>query len=290
MIGPIKHVTGCVPVADIVAYYEPKTQELLRRYGPGPRLHYHTGIVDEPVSLDIPMSVLRGEIVAGQERLLYIAAEIWQAPSTLGGEIVDVGCGLGGGSIFWAQEFGTQVTAVTCVPSHIEWVARFANQAGVADRVNPLLCDAIEIPGESCFDAAVLIDSSCHMPRQPLFNRLATLLRPNGRVFITDLFLSRPEYADLFNRHWHVRIGTIDEYRIAAWRAGLHEESTEEISQRVEYFWAMTCALIRAEAAEKNPSPCENEKFKEALETHAQVRRGLIDGGYRYALMSFLKV
>jgi tocopherol O-methyltransferase len=278
-----------VPVSEIVAYYEPKTQDLLRRYGPGPRLHYHTGIVDEPVSLDISVPALRKRIVAAQERMLHYAAEIWQARSTLCGAVLDVGCGLGGGALFWAQEFGARVTAVTCVPSHVEWVARFATEAGVGSRVRPLLCDALAIPGENCFDAAVAMDSCCHIPRQALFHRLAGLLRPGGRVFVTDCFFVRAEYEELFNRHWHVRIGTIEEYRNAAREAGLREESVEEISHRVEYFWAMTLALVQAEAQGKKLTPRETAKFTEALQTHALVRQGLADGGYRYALMSFSK-
>jgi tocopherol O-methyltransferase len=282
-------VISRVPVSEIVAYYEPKTQELLRRYGPGPRLHYHTGIVDELVSLDKSVSGLRKGIIVAQERMLYYAARIWQAQAALCGEVLDVGCGLGGGALFWAQEFGAHVTAVTCVPSHVEWVARFAARAGVTSRVHPLLCDALEIPGENCFDAAVAVDSCCHLPRKALFNRLAGLLRRGGRLFLTDCFLVRAEYEELFNRHWHVRIGTIEEYRIAAREAGLREESLEEISPRVEHFWAMTLALIQAEAQGKKLTPPETAKFKEALQTHEQVRQGLANGGYRYVLMSFSK-
>lgn len=282
-------MTSRVPVAEIVAYYEPKTQELLRRYGPGPRLHYHTGIVDEPESLPVSVPALRKGIVAAQERMLHHAAEIWQAQSTLCGEVLDVGCGLGGGALFWAQEFGAHVTAVTCVPSHVEWVARFATQAGVGSRVRPLLSDALEIPGENCFDAAVAVDSCCHIPRQALFERLARLLRPGGRLFLTDCFLVGAEYEDLFNRHWHVRIGTIEEYLSSARGAGLREESVAEISHRVEYFWEMTLALIRAEAQGRKLTPPEAAKFTEALQTHALVRQGLARRGYRYALMSFSK-
>jgi tocopherol O-methyltransferase len=282
-------VISRVPVSEIVAYYEPKTHDLLRRYGPGPRLHYHTGIVDEPGPLDISISALRKGIVAAQERMLHHAAEIWHAQSTLCGEVLDVGCGLGGGALFWAQEFGARVTAVTCVPSHVEWIARFAIQAGVASLVRPLLCDALEIPGENCFDAAVAVDSCCHIPRGPLFRRLAGLLRPGGRLFVTDCFLVRAEYEELFNRHWHVRIGTIEEYRTAAWEAGLREESIDEISYRVENFWAMTLAFIHAEAQGKKLTTPEAAKLTEALQAHALVRQGLADGGYRYALMSFSK-
>ena len=66
--------------------------------------------------------------------MLRHAAEVWDASEFLSGEILDVGCGLGGGSIFWAAGFGAQVTAVTCVPSHADHVARFAAEAGLSGR------------------------------------------------------------------------------------------------------------------------------------------------------------
>jgi len=233
--------------------------------------------------------VLHQKLVASQERLLYHVADVWSAQSTLCGDVLDVGCGLGGGAIFWAQEFGARVTAVTIAPSHVDWVAQFAAQAGVEPQVRPLLCDALEVPGESCFDAAVAVDSCCHIPRKALFQRLASLLRPGGHIFVTDCFLERPEYEELFNRHWHVRIGTIAEYLAAAWEAGLQEEAVEDLSRRVEHFWAMTLTLIQVEARGKRPNPTAAAKFEESLHAHTLVRQGLADGGFRYALMSFSK-
>jgi len=276
-----------VPVSEIVEYYEPKTADLLRRYGPGPRLHYHTGLVDQPRQLDIPSSILRKEIVAAQERLLRYVADVWRAPDTLSGDVVDVGCGLGGGALFWAQEFGAQVTAVTCVPSHIDWIARFAREANVARRVRPLLCDAVEIPGENDFDAAVAIDSTDHLPRKQLFERLSRVLRPGGRFFFTDCLLVQSDYDSVFSRHWHVQFGTLEEYLTVAEQAGFQVDSVDDIASRVEYFYAMTQAMIRIEAAEL--SLTGTAKYTEALETHALFRQGLIDGNYKYVVMSFLK-
>ena len=116
----------------VAAYFDGKTAGILERYGPGPRVHYHTGLVDDPPAIGATVAALRQELVRGQELMLQEAAAAWDASQSLSGEILDIGCGLGGGSIFWAQEFGAQVTALTCVPSHAEHVARFATQAGVA--------------------------------------------------------------------------------------------------------------------------------------------------------------
>ena len=163
---------------ELIAYYEAKTQSILQRYGPGPRVHYHTGLIDDPPPSDASGHVLRRRLIDAQEQTLRHAAGAWQARTNLRGDVLDVGCGLGGGAIFWAQEFGANVTAVTIAPSHIKLVADFAAQAGVKSRVRPLLSDALAVPGEGCYDAAVAIDSSSSFPRGPWFDRLATVLRP----------------------------------------------------------------------------------------------------------------
>ena len=273
----------------LVTYYDSKTRGILERYGPGPRVHYHTGLIDEPALPHSSTQELRQSLVVAQERVLYHAAQAWGASSTLCGDVLDVGCGLGGGAIFWAQEFGAQVTAVTCVASHVDFVARFATQAGVRSRVQPLLCDALEVPGEECFDAAVAIDSSGYLERTSWLKRTASLLRPRGRVFIIDCFLARPEYEEPFNSYWHTRIGTMDEYLTAAQGAGLRVESVQDISRRTEHFWATTVALMESEARDRTSGPAEMARREESVRAHTLVRQGLVDEGLRYALMSFSK-
>jgi len=274
---------------DVIAYYEGKTQGILERYGPGPRVHYHTGIMDAPVLPSASIEDLRQRLVAAQERLLYYAAERWDASSALCGDVLDVGCGLGGGSIFWAQEFGARVTAVTCVASHLEWVARFAAQAGVEPRVRPLLCDALEVPGENRFDGAVAVDSSGYLPRRPWLQRIASLLRPAGRLFLIDCLLARREYEGPFNRYWHTRIGTVEEYLEAAENAGLHVKAVDDITHRTEHFWTTTIALIEAELRVKRLTPSEAAHREASLMAHSLVRRGLAEQGLRYALRRFCK-
>jgi tocopherol O-methyltransferase len=279
-----------VPVEEVATYYDGKTRAILDRYGPGPRVHYHAGIIDHLPNPDVTSSrSLRQRLVEAQERILYYAAEVWRAKSTLSGKVLDVGCGLGGGSIFWAQEFGAQVTALTCVRAHAYLVSRFAASAGVAAQVRPLVCDALEVPGESCFDAAVAVDSSCHLSRREWFRRLSSLLRPGGRVFIQDCFLGRPKYEELFNRHWCTNIGTLTEYLAEADRAGLRAEITEDLSRRTVHFWTTTLALLETEVGHQQQSSNETAAQETSIRMHKFVRQGLLDGGLVYALMSFSK-
>jgi cyclopropane fatty-acyl-phospholipid synthase-like methyltransferase len=276
-------------LAQSTAFYEHKTLEILRRYGPGPRVHYHTGLADEPPSPSASPQKLRSELLEAQEHALRYAARLWEAETRLTGDVLDVGCGLGGGSIFWAQEYGAHVTAVTIAPSHIELVRKFAAEAGVSSRVVCLLCDASAVPGESCFHAAVAIDSSSSFPRRPWFRRLSRLLRPGGRVFIFDCFLGRADYAEPFNRHWCCQIGTIDEYVAAARESRLTVDAIKDVSLQALHFWTRTLALMHLEAQDTRCSPSEYAKLDESLRLHALVRRGLIDGGLCHLLVTFTR-
>src|SRR5216683_3187542 len=273
----------------VVAYYEGRTESILRRYGPGPRVHYHTGLVDEPPSTDAASDELRRELIAAQVRTLDYAAQLWNAPSSLCGDVLDVGCGLGGGAIFWAEKFGANVTAVTIAPSHIRLVEDFAAQAGVASRVQAVCCDASAVLGEDCFDAAVAIDSTSSFPRGPWFRRLERLLRAEGHVFVFDCFLGRSEYEEPFNRHWCSQIGTIEEYIAAAREAGFTVKMLEDVSLRAVHFWTRTLAHLRLEAQDVRLSPPQRRKLEDSLLNHALLRQGLLDGGLRHLLMSFAK-
>jgi len=268
--------------------YEAKTSAILQRYGPGPRVHYHTGFVDDPKPL-ATVAALRSQLVESQERMLKYASDSWQLRSGAFRDLLDVGCGLGGSAIFWAQKFGARVTAITIAPSHVELVAGFARRAGVESRVMPQLCDASTVPGEECFDAAIAIESSSLFPRRPWFQCLAKLLRPVGRVFISDCFLERCEYEEPFNHHWRGQIGTVDEYLDAARECHFRPQAIEDVSLRAATFWTTTLALIRAEARETRPDPSQLRIIDESLLTHAMMRQGLLNGGLRQLLMTFAK-
>lgn len=261
---------------DVARYYEEKTESILQRYGPGPRVHFHTGVVDD--SQLSPAAPLKARIHQAQERLLERLATVGMPRPLEGKELLDVGCGLGGGSLFWADRHGAQVTAITIAPSHPAWVMRFAQEAGVASRVNALLCDALEVEGSERFDAIVAVESACYLPRTRWMQHVAQLLKPQGRLLIADCFLGRPELAAPFDLYWRTHIGTRAEYRDAARQAGLALEQEEDLSSVTAPFWELTLELMRGP-----PSTASSRSERE----HLRLLQGLQDGGLSYALQAF---
>ncbi len=269
----------------VAAWYEAKTEAILHRYGPGPRVHYHTGLVDGPVPPGLPEAALRERIHAAQESLLgELARAVGRFPD--GGHVLDVGCGLGGGSLYWAAEHAARVTAITIAASHVPWVGRFAEVAGVGARVRPLVCDALEVPGRACFDAVVAVESACYLPRREWFRHVRRLLRPGGVCVVADCFLGRPELAAPFDAYWRTRSGSLPEYLAAAHEAGLELELCQDVSRRAVNFWTLTLDLLTRErqAAARGPGPGAPSLHVSRRE-HLRLQQGLLDGGLQYGLI-----
>ncbi|NVJ22215.1 class I SAM-dependent methyltransferase [Myxococcus sp. AM011] len=269
----------------VAAYYEEKTERILRRYGPGPRIHFHAGLVDDVPPPGEPEPLVRERVHASQEALLAeLARAVGRFPN--GGDVLDVGCGLGGGALYWAAEHQAWVTAVTNVATHVELVRTFAEIEGVGARVKALHCDALAVPGRACFDAVVAVESSSYLPRAEWFRRVRALLRPGGVVAIADCFLGRPELAAPFDRYWRTRIGSLDEYLSTAHAAGLELEVRDDVSARVVGFWSLTLELLAHErfAAPGQP-PSRVLARGESRREHLRLQQALMDGGLEYALL-----
>jgi tocopherol O-methyltransferase len=269
---------------EVAAYYDTKTEGILRRYGPGPRVHYHTGLVDDSPPPGLPADALKILIHESQETLLR---ELSLAVGMPGNhtEVLDVGCGLGGGSLYWASARHSNVTAITISPSHVPWVKRFASVAGVADRVTPLLCDALEVPGKERFDLVVAVESSCYLPRREWFRKVRSLLKPGGLLAIADCFLGRPELAGPFDRYWHTSIGTVEEYFRSAAAEGLELELHQDISNRAVHFWTLTLDLLARERELSRRSGNGGTGRTESQREHLRLQQGLLDGGLLYGMM-----
>ncbi|MGW1836729.1 SAM-dependent methyltransferase [Streptomyces sp. NPDC002067] len=274
-------------------YYTRKTSDILHKYGPGPRVHFHMGIFaegDHP-NTTVAQRVLRRRIVESQEAVLDHAARLWDVPRNPPGHLLDIGCGVGGGSIYWAQTYGAQVTGITVTGEHIPVIADFARQAEVGDRITPVLGDIHDLTDENRYDGAVAIESSGYMDRERLFAVVAKALKPGGWFGIQEHFLCRPEWTEFIDGYYKTRLGTLTEYITAAHAAGLELEQDEDITDRVAEFWMQSMAWSTAEVETMDrtgvPSPIARERLLESERTHGKLFRIWRDHAVETRLLLF---
>ena len=162
---------------------------------------------------------------------------------------------------------------------HLEWVARFAQQAGVRERVQPLLGDAHALEGPARFDAAFSFDATTYFDRESYFASLARVVHGGGWVFIEDTFLGRPELAAPFNEYWTTNIGWAHDYVAAAVQYGFDLFRLEDISLHSAGFWKLSIAYTRL-LAEARPA---------SIRWQSAIHAAYLDGGLRNLLLSFRK-
>jgi tocopherol O-methyltransferase len=278
----------------VASYYNSMTAKLLEKYGPGPDIHYHLGYYPDGTtpahSPQASPEEIRASIVAGQRRHLAHAAQVWEAGRRLSGSVLDVGCGLGGGSIFWARTFGADVTAVTFAAEHPPLIAELASGAGCADKIRVIVCDACEIPADAAYDAAVAIESTCHYPLRPWFRNLARLLKPGASVCVEDIIPVRPQGGIVFSDYFYAQLHTVEEYADAAGAAGFELVDDTDITAQTAPFWLDSIAWTEAKLSPERSAGLdltERRRLRISLAVHHDLYREWRSGGMRQALLRF---
>jgi tocopherol O-methyltransferase len=278
----------------VSSYYNDMTAKLLDKYGPGPDIHYHLGYYEDgkaPVhSPEASPAEIRASIVQGQRRHLAHAAQVWDAGQRFTGSILDIGCGLGGGSIFWVRMFGVNVTGVTSAAEHPPLISEFARRAGCEKKIRVVVSDACEIPADAVYDAAVAIESTCHYRLQPWFRNLARLLKPGGSVCVEDIIPLRPQGGIVFSDYFYAQLHPIEEYADAAHDAGFELVDDIDITAQTTPFWQDSIAWTQAKLSPGRDADLgivERRRLRISLAVHHDLYREWQSGGMRQALLRF---
>lgn len=84
--------------------------------------------------------------------------------------IIDVGCGIGGSTLYLAQKLGSQATGITLSPVQASRAKERAVAAGLERQVNFTVANALDMPfAENTFDLVWSLESGEHMPDKSKF-------------------------------------------------------------------------------------------------------------------------
>ncbi len=185
--GMMRRVTG-TPESQknrVVAYYQETTEASYLANWSGAALSFHFGL-----SNDATASLDEAHLAANA----FVADALEMRPDE---RVLDAGCGVGGTSLWLAQNRGVLATGVTLEAGQVALGRRFARERGVADRVSLEVADYAATPfAPSAFDAAFNLESLCHcVTLGEYFAHLQRILRPGGRYGCLEFFAGegRPE-------------------------------------------------------------------------------------------------
>lgn len=114
---------------------------------------------------------------------------ISKLPVGPGDRVLDLGCGIGKPAIQLVKATGASVLGISINQDQVDLGTARAASEGVSDRASFELADALKLPfDDHSFDAVLAFESIVHMPRMTALREIARVLKPGGRVALTDLF------------------------------------------------------------------------------------------------------
>lgn len=164
--------------------------------------------------------------------------------------IVDVGCGIGGSSLYLAAKYGAQVDGVTLSPVQAARATARSREAGFGDRARFQVADALHLPfADDTFDLVWSLESGEHMPDKAAFlQECYRVLKPGG-VFILATWCHRPidgvplsadeerHLKEIYDVYHLPYVISLPEYEAIARSLPFQELRTADWSAEVAPFW-----------------------------------------------------
>jgi tocopherol O-methyltransferase len=165
--------------------------------------------------------------------------------------IIDVGCGIGGSSLYLAEKFGARVTGITLSPVQANRAKERARAAGLQAKTDFQVANALAMPfADDSFDLVWSLESGEHMPDKLKFlQECYRVLKPGGKlIFVTwchrPTTLTTPLTAqeqkhlqDIYRVYCLPYVISLPEYTEIVTACGFKDLRADDWSTAVAPFW-----------------------------------------------------
>ena len=166
--------------------------------------------------------------------------------------ILDVGCGIGGSSLYLAEKFNATATGITLSPVQAARATERAQAAGLNTKTQFQVADAEAMPfADDSFDLVWSLESGEHMPDKVKFmQECYRVLKPGGKLIMVT-WCHRPtdgtsgcltadeqkHLADIYRVYCLPYVISLPEYEAIAHNLSMHYIRTADWSTAVAPFW-----------------------------------------------------
>jgi ubiquinone/menaquinone biosynthesis C-methylase UbiE len=210
-----------------------------------------------------------------------------------GARVLDVAGGRGVTALVIAAEHPVEVDGVDLSESNVAHATGAAREAGLAERLRFHAGDAERLPfPDAVFDAVVCECAFCTFPdKATAASELARVLRPGGRLGITDVTIAPPgltgDLAGLAG--WVACLADarpLEEYSSILAAAGMRTMHTERHDAALARMVEQIDARLRALRMMRSTTPAlAGIDFERAAELTAQAAAAVRDGVAGYAML-----
>jgi tocopherol O-methyltransferase len=211
-------------------------------------------------------------------------------------QILDVGCGIGGSSLYLAQKFNASVTGITLSPVQASRATERAQEAGLATEVQFQVADALDMPfADQAFDLVWSMESGEHMPdKEKFIQECYRVLKPGG-IFLMATWCHRPitsatgqltadeqqHLAEIYRVYCLPYVISLPEYEALAHNLSFQNIRTADWSDAVEPFWDLVIDSVL------EPKAIVGLLQSNWSTVQAALSLGLMSRGYRRGLIRF---
>jgi len=189
----------------------------------------------------------------GRQATVELAAQAGFAP---GSHLLDVGCGIGGPSRFFAAKLECRITAIDLTEDYVRTAQALARRVGLASRLHYQQASALTLPfAPATFDGAYMMHVGMNIEdKAGLFEQVRRVLKGGGVFAIYDV-MRTGEGALSYPVHWAASARTSFLASVSEYRGMLEAAGFEIARERDRREFARAFFRQATRAAEDGPPP-----------------------------------